>query len=101
MTARVHLLCKFYKHYKQSSGETLRSRQVVLYHAFAHEARTANQRMWKFLPKLHLILQLCEWEAPDLGNPAYYWTYADDDLVGLMVELAEACQKISLPVLRW
>ena len=43
------------------------------------------------MPKLNLILHLCEWQAPDWRNPAYYCTYDDEDLVGLMMELAEAC----------
>ena len=47
--------------------------------------------LWKLMPKLHLFLHLCEWQALEQGNPRYYWTYADEDLQGTMAEVAESC----------
>ena len=38
------------------------------------------------------FLHLCEWTIPDTGlNPRSYWTYADENLVGELVEVAETC----------
>ena len=42
-------------------------------------------------PKVHLMLHLCEDQAPSVGNPKFYWVYADEDLVGSMIEVAESC----------
>ena len=47
-------------------------------------------------PKIHLVLHLAEWQAPVWGNPSYYWTYADEDLVGLMIEVAESVHVLTL-----
>ena len=43
------------------------------------------------MPKLHIFVHLCEWQAGEFGNPRSYWTYADEDLVGLLVECAQSC----------
>ena len=37
------------------------------------------------------MMHLCEWQGPELGNPRFYWTYSDEDMVGTMVEVAESC----------
>ena len=42
-------------------------------------------------PKHHLFQHLCEDQALAYGNPAFYWTYADEDLVGLLIEVAHSC----------
>ena len=42
-------------------------------------------------PNVHQCLHLCEWQGPSAGNPRFYWTYADEDLVGSMIEVAESC----------
>ena len=48
-----------------------------------------RKRFWKFTPKAHLLDHLGEYQAPEWGNPAYSWCYPDEDLVGLMIEIAE------------
>ena len=56
------------------------------------EALGRKDKLWKVTPKLHIFQHLCEWQGPELGNPAFYWVYAEVDLVGQMKEVAEACR---------
>ena len=51
----------------------------VLFSQLAAEATTQKRKLWKMTPKLHLFLHLCEWQAPEYGNPKFYWAYADED----------------------
>ena len=44
-----------------------------------------NQKLCKFVPKFHLWEHLTEYQAAEFGNPRYFWTYADEDLVGLVI----------------
>ena len=37
----------------------------------------------------HIIDHLGEYQSAEWGNPAYSWCYPDEDLVGLMIEIAE------------
>ena len=46
---------------------------------------------WKLTPKVHLMLHLCLRQAPSVGNPRFFWVYANEDLVGSMFEVAESC----------
>ena len=57
----------------------------------------SGNRLWKLSPKLHLAEHLMEWQAVLYGNPRWYWTYADEDLVGMMADIAEACHPSTLP----
>ena len=64
---------------------------AVIYSGLASRAAANLVKAWKMTPKMHLFLHLCEWQSLDHGNPRYYWTYADEDLAGLMAEVAESC----------
>ena len=55
------------------------------------EAHANKERLWKYSPKHHLIEHCTGHQAATFGNPRYHWCYADEDLVGLMVEVAENC----------
>ena len=57
----------------------------------------AGNRLWKLSPKLHLFEHLLEHQAINSGNPRWYWTYADEDLVGLMIDIAEGCHANTMP----
>ena len=39
-------------------------------------------------PKLHMMQELLEYQAYELGNPRGYWEYSDEDFVGLISKLA-------------
>ena len=56
-----------------------------------------ENRLWKVQPKLHLFEHLLEITAILYGNPRYFWCYADEDLVGQMVDIAETCHPATLP----
>ena len=48
-------------------------------------------------PKTHLFFHLMEWHVLEIGlNPRGYWTYADEDLVGTMVEVSRSCHLSTL-----
>ena len=52
---------------------------------------------WKMSPKTHLFIHLMEWHVLEIGlNPRGYWTYADEDLVGTMVEVSRSCHPSTL-----
>ena len=67
----------------QGLGQVLAEQFSKLASAFA------GQLLWKTSPKLHLWEHLTEWQCLVFGNPRYYWTYADEDLVGAIIEVAE------------
>ena len=65
---------------------------ATLYQKLAEDHFKAKLRMWKLQPKLHLWVHLTEYQAIELGiNSAMYWTYPDEDLVRIMIEIAESC----------
>jgi hypothetical protein len=69
-----------------------------LYGELAQLAYSDEERLWKLSPKLHLLEHLLEVQAILYGNPRWYWTYADEDLVGLMIDIAEGCHPLTMPV---
>ena len=42
-----------------------------LYAQLSTAAHAAGQRMWTCVPKFHLFQHLCEWQAPEWGNPRF------------------------------
>ena len=63
----------------------------VLYSLLYTKAYEMGVKAWKMVPKAHLVCHMCEHQAPTWGNPSYWWCYADEDLVGLMIEVARSC----------
>ena len=64
---------------------------IKLYSLLSAEAYASQERLWKFSPKHHLVEHMCLHCAQNFGNPRFYWTYSDEDLVGLCVEVAKSC----------
>ena len=104
--AIVQLLQKFYtiiasqsmfltKEAKEALPELGRN-LAILYSGLAAKSAAAHSKMWKMMPKLHLFVHLCEWQAVEIGNPRSFWTYADEDLVGLLCEVARSCHPATL-----
>jgi hypothetical protein len=84
----------------ESAKATLPKIGQRLAHAYgqlAKRALDAGQRLWKLSPKLHLAEHLLETQALSSGNPRWYWTYPDEDLVGLMIDIAEGCHANTMP----
>ena len=77
----------------ERTAVTQQGRSLCIMHSqLARECFDAGQKFWKLNPKLHLFLHLVEWLVPELGlNPRQYWTYGDEDVVGQLVEIAQAC----------
>ena len=73
-------------------------RLCVLFSQLASEAAMSRQKLWKTSPKLHLFQHVCEWQSIESGNPRFYWCYADEDLVGQLIEVAEACHAKTMAV---
>ena len=69
---------------------------AMVYSALATKACEEKIKLWKMMPKLHIFVHLCEWQAVEVANPRSYWTYADEDLVGLLVEVAQSCHPRTL-----
>ena len=67
-----------------------------MYCVLSKQAFDARQRKWNMNPKLHLFLHLAEWQAVELGNPKFYWVYADEDLVGKMIECCRSCHPLTV-----
>jgi hypothetical protein len=101
VTAVCQLLVRFYDLMDAESmflGESARKempnigfRLGTLYSDLAAQAAAIGEKMWKTSPKLHIFVHLCEWQCLEFGNPRYYWCYADEDLVGSMIEIGETC----------
>ena len=70
----------------------------VIYAQLSRGAFDAGDKLWKTTPKIHLFAHLCEWIIPDIGlNPRSYWCYADEDLVGTLVEVGSSCHPSTVP----
>lgn len=68
----------------------------INYAHLSFEAAQANAPAWQLKPKLHLFQHLCHYQVQQFGNPRFYWTYADEDLIGQMVEVAKTCHPSTL-----
>ena len=68
-----------------------------LYSAISTYFYERSQRLFKLSPKLHLFMHLCEL-AVIYGNPRFYWTFADEDLVGHMIEICETVHPATMPI---
>ena len=53
---------------------------------------------WKLVPKFHIWQHLAEWVPSIWGNPRFFWTYCDEDLIGSMTEIGASCHPNTLPI---
>ena len=67
-----------------------------LYAGLSAEAKRANKRLWKWSPKHHLFLHMCEWTGIENGNPRYDECYMDEDAVGRMIEVSHSLHPRSM-----
>ena len=68
------------------------------YNSLATLAFECNQLLWKLTPKLHLWEHLTEYQCIVYGNPRFWWTYCDEDLVGTLISTAESLHPSTMPV---
>ena len=71
-------------------------RLIEIYSVLSANALANHEKLWKFSPKHHLAQHLFEWQCVELGNPKFYTTYADEDLVGRLIDVAESCHPKTL-----
>ena len=105
----IRLLVRFYDILESSSMflsndvkkelPTLALQLGTCYQRLAADAFARGLRLWKITPKLHLFMHLCEIQAIVFGNPRFYWTYADEDLVRHMIEIASSVHPSTLAVI--
>ena len=69
-----------------------------MYGRFAVDAVKEQKKLWKPIPKLHCFDHLCSWQALESGNPRRFWCYADEDLIGQLIDVAESCHASTLCV---
>ena len=71
----------------------------------SRSAHDNNEQLWKSTPKLHLFAHLCELQVMTLKlNPRSFWCYADEDLVGQLIEIASSSHPMTLAevgMLKW
>ena len=97
--AACQLLVEFYaliRNESQTLSAEAKARIPILgnqlasiYSKLAKMSFDKQWRLWKLLPKLHLFLHLCVEQAPMMGNPRFFWTYGDEDLVKWMIQIAD------------
>ena len=59
-----------------------------LYSSLSNAAWENDENMWKITPKFHFLCGHLADQARRFGNPRFHWTYGDEDLVGLTIEVA-------------
>jgi len=70
-----------------------------IYAKLAREAFDSGVTAWKLAPKLHVFQHLCEWQSLSFGNPRFWWTYPDEDLVGHIIEVAKSTHPRTMPAM--
>ena len=58
------------------------------YAALSREASKKHLKAWHMKPKVHMFQELAEYQAKELGNPADFWNYKDEDFMRLVSMLA-------------
>ena len=73
-----------------------------IYCRLARYALDDSAKFWKVVPKLHLFLHLVSQQTR--LNPRQFWVYSDEDLVGIMIDIASSLHPTGLPentMLKW
>ena len=70
----------------KSAGQKI----VLFFTALRSEAESRGKDLWKLKPKLHLLLEMTQYTAEETGDPGLYWTYADEDFVGMVSAIGES-----------
>jgi len=89
---RFYVLCdvqsRFFSQEAKDEIRVLSQTFASLYARLANTSFAARVRMWKIQPKVHLFQHLAEYMIMYQGNPRFFWTYSDEDMVGNMIEVA-------------
>jgi hypothetical protein len=96
----LKFLCLFYSLVGQNTGHVLAPPAVrdlrnavdmilVLYSALSSKSEAMGQHRWNLVPKFHMLWHIGH--QADFGDPRLAWTYADEDFVGKLAKLGQAC----------
>jgi len=106
--AAAKLMCRFYEIIEGEGSQlpasaiqelaTIGRQFMGIYTALSKEAAQHRVRAWKMVPKFHIWQHLAEWVPAMWGNPRFFWTYADEDLIGSMIEIGKSCHPTTLPL---
>ena len=69
------------------------NRLALFYAKLSAHFASIGEKLFKMSPKVHLFIHLCLTvaEAGSHMNPRYFWTYADEDILGQIVDIAHTC----------
>ena len=87
---------RFFGRRAQRRLPTLAEELCGFYACLSAESEEAGVKAWKLQPKFHLFFHLCQPQCLEFGNPRFFWCYADEDMVGQMVEVAKSCHPKTL-----
>ena len=100
------LLCRFYELLASNSMflspegrveiQEVGNMLASMYAQLSNIAWAMDVKLWKMNPKLHCFIHLCVDQAPYDGNPRFYWTYSDEDLIGQLIDIAEGVHPSTL-----
>ena len=77
--------------YPRDDAATAARTACILYKALSDEAKAhhgEDTRLWALSPKLHMWLELAEFQGRELGSPRLSWAYRDESFVGWASKLA-------------
>ena len=60
----------------------------ILYSWFCNDS--SDDKIWRMKPQFHIFLHLAEQQTQELGDPALFWAYQDEDFVGFVAGLAKS-----------
>ena len=73
--------------------------RMLLLHVDLHTEAVGQLRsFWKLTPKAHLVDHLVTHQSAEWGNPAYWWSCGDEDLVVMVIDIAQACHPAAMAI---
>ena len=91
----VEFLAEMYGHlgqhpYPAAAAATACRKFCALFTQLENEAiRGRDLARWRMKPKIHLLQELIEFIAPELGSPDLWWTYRDESWGGCLAKYGE------------
>ena len=64
-------------------------RHLILYNAL--NVAVGDEKRWRWYPKHHIFLGVCEEQPSSFGNIAESWSYSEESEVGIAAIFAETC----------
>ena len=55
---------------------------------YAATSEITGEQLWQIKPKMHLFIEMAEFQTESSGDPSLFWAYADESFVGLIGQMA-------------